>query len=203
MYKNTSKQTVCLRIASWLDDSPVKKVFVAGAAIFAFVLSLLNSGFSAWKEYQAYKKIPIIKIHSRTSYSITDQVNMSQIMGSFPRTTTGDNLVNMPYFPVVVEMSNPTGQRTSLSNCALRVEFYQRQGTHSSMSYMQKLEANNLEENSVLPIESGETKRVELQFFFLPTAEFQNILNDRSTQPHRFRISCRNEAGNLIESRIF
>jgi hypothetical protein len=72
------------------------------------------------------------------------------------------------------------------------------------MGYMapQTLIANAFEESPVVPVESGGTNRVELLFFFLPTPEFKPLLNDKTTQPYRFRVACRNEAGERIESRV-
>jgi hypothetical protein len=193
-----------LRLADWLDDSPTKKVLVAGAAILAFVLSLVNGGWTVWKEYRALTKIPTIYILSRTSYSISAPVAVEQVLGTFAGSTKNDNRVLMPYFPLTIEISNPTGQRTSLSHCVLTLEFYQRQGLYESMGYMapQTLIANAFEESPVVPVESGGTNRVELLFFFLPTPEFKPLLNDKTTQPYRFRVACRNEAGERIESRV-
>lgn len=71
------------RLANWLDNSPTKKVLVASAAILAFLLSLLNGGWTVWKEYRALKKIPTIQIISRTSYSISAPVAIEQVLGTF------------------------------------------------------------------------------------------------------------------------
>lgn len=193
-----------LRLANWLDDSPIKKVLVAVAAILAFFLSLVNGGWTAWKEYRALKTTTTIHILSRTSYSTFAPVTIEQVLGTFGGSTKDGNRALMPYFPVTIELSNPTGQRTSLSHCALTLEFYQRQGMHESMGYMapQTLTANAFKQSPVIPVESGETKDVELLFFFLPTPEFEPLLNDKTTQPHRFRIACKNESGERIESRV-
>lgn len=193
-----------LRLANWLDDSSTKKVLVAGAAILAFVLSLLNSSWTLWKEYRALKTTPTIHIQSRTSYSISAPVAIEQVVGTFAGSAKYGNRVLMPYFPVMLEMSNPTNQRTSLSHCVLTLEFYQRQGMHESMGYMapHTLRASAIEESPVVSVESGETKRVELLFFFLPTPEFEPLLHDKGTQPHRFRVACHNESGGRIESHI-
>lgn len=133
-----------IRLANWLDDSPIKKILAAGTAILAFVLSLVNFGRTAWKEYRALKTIPTIHILSRTAYGISTPVDIEQVLGTFAGSTKNDNRVIMPYFPVTIEMSNPTSQRTSLSHCVLALEFYQRQGMHESMGYMtpQALKAN-------------------------------------------------------------
>lgn len=177
---------------------------MAGAAILGFSASLLNGSWTVWKEYRALKTLPAIHILSRTSYSITAPVAIEQVLGTFAGSTKDGNRILMPYFPVTIEISNPTSQRTSLSHCALTLEFYKRQGMHESMGYMapQTLRVNSFEESPIVPINSGETKRVELLFFFLPTLEFEPLSNDKTTQPLRFRVACRSEAGERIESPI-
>ena len=204
MTSASTRPKVFSRLANWLDNSPIKKVLVASAAIFAFLLSLLNGGWTLWKEYRALKKIPTIQIVSRTSYSSSAPVAIEQVLGTFAGSKKDDNHVHMPYFPVTVEMSNPTSQRTSLSHCVLTLEFYQRQGIHESMGYMapQALRANSFEGSPVVSIESGETKLSDLLFFFLPTPEFSSLLNDKTTQPFRYRIACHNEAGAVVESTV-
>ena len=171
MVNTTTRSKMLLWLANWLDDSPMKKLLVAGAA---------------------------------TSYSTSAPVMIEQILGTFAGSTMSGNRVLMPYFPITIELSNPTGQRTSLSHCALTLEFYQRQGTHESMGYMapQTLVANAFKQSPVILVESGETKDVELLFFFLPTPDFEPLLNDKTTQPHRFRVACNNESGGRIESPV-
>lgn len=73
------------------------------------------------------------------------------------------------------------------------------------MGYMspQTLKSNSFEGSPVVSVESGETKLVELLFFFLPTPEFSSLLNDKATQPLRHRIVCHNEAGGIVESTVF
>lgn len=205
MRSSTSWPKMFLWLANWLDNSPTKKVLVAGAAILAFVLSLLNGGWTVWKEYMALTQEPTIRIASRTSYSIVAPVAIEQVLGTFSGSTKDETRVPMPYFPVSVEMSNPTSQRTSLSHCALTLEFHERGGIHESVGYMQPqaLREKSIEKRPVVLIESGETLELELMFFFLPTPEFESLLLDKGTQPFRFRVACRNEAGERIESAVW
>lgn len=205
MTSATTRPKLFLRLVNWLDNSPIKKVSVAAAAILAFVFSLLNGGWTIWTEYRALKQVPTIHIASSTSRSISAPVTIEQVLGTFAGSTKNGNRVLVPYFPVTIEVSNPTSQRTSLSHCALRLEFYQRQGMHESMGSMtpQTLKTNSFETSPVVPIESGETKQVELLFFFLPTPELEPLVEDNTTQPIRFRVACQNEAGGRVESRVW
>lgn len=204
MTASTIKAPLPRRVASWLDDSPTKKVVVAAAGIIAFVLSLLNGSWTIWKEYRALKQAPKIHIASRTSYNLTAPVAVEQVLDAFQTSTKDAPRIAMPYFPVVIELSNPTNQKTSLSHCTLTVGFYERQGMHESSGYMtpQALRTTSFDANPVLPLESGETKQAELLFFFLPTPELAPLLNDKTTQAVRFQITCHNEAGGKIESRV-
>jgi hypothetical protein len=192
------------RVASWLDESPTKKVAVAAAAIIAFVLSLLNGGWTIWKEYRALKQVPRIHIASRTSYHLTAPVAVEQVLGAFQTSTKKAPRIATPYFPVVLELSNPTNRKTSLSHCSLTVGFLERQVTHESFGYMtpQALKTSSFEKDPVLPVESGETRHAELLFFLLPTPELETLLNDKTTQPVRFQVTCHNEGGGKIESRV-
>ena len=200
----STKVSRWLRLANWLDESPIKKVLAAAAGVVALALSVLNGGWSAWKEYRALKQVPVIHIASRTSYSLSAPVSVERILGAMHSSTKEAPPIPMPYFPVVLELSNPTSQRTSLSHCSLTLKFYQRLGAFSSDGYMtaQGLRANPPESRPVLPIESGETKQVEVLFFFLPAPELGALLKDKSTQPFRFQVTCHNEAGGAIESRV-
>jgi len=199
-----TKPPLFTRLANWLNESPVAKVVVSAAAIMTFILLLTNSGWTYWKEYRALKQMPTIRIVSFTSYSITAPVAVEQVLGAFAGSKKEGPRIPIPHFPIILEFANPTNQKTSLSHCLLRLKFYQRQGAHESDGYMttQALKNSSFEANPVLSVESGETKQAELLFFFFPTPEFELLLNDKTTQPQQFQVTCHNEAGAPIESRI-
>lgn len=204
MTDSTVKVPLPKRVASWLDESPTKKVIVAATGVIAVVLTLLNGSWTIWKEYRVLKQAPRIHISWHTSYNLTAPVAVEQVLGAFQTSTKDASRVPMPYFPVVLELSNPTNQKTSLSHCSLAVGFYERQGMHESFGYMtpEALRTTSFNSNPVLPIESGETRQTELLFFFLPTPELVPLLNDKTTQAVRFQITCHSEAGGKIESRV-
>lgn len=194
------------QIADWIENSPTKKIVVAVAAMFAFALSLANVAWSAYKEYEQFKLKVVIEIRSRTSYPLQAPVSMDQLFGhSFPNES--GNLkpapkIEMPYYPIVLSVYNPTAKKSTLSDCLLKIHFYEREGEHESEGYVtaEALKSPTLQETPVMAIESGATARVEWLFFFLPDPAFQQLLADRSTQAFRFQVRCRDEANQNIIS---
>ena len=110
--------------------------------------------------------------------------------------------IEMPYYPVVISMQNPTGKKSTLSDCVLKIRFYEREGEHESTGYMTEdaLKSLMLHETPIATIESGAMMRVEWLFFFLPDPTLQKLLSDKSTQAFRFQAGCRDEAGREVIS---
>lgn len=191
------------KVANWLDESPTKKVIVAASAVIAVVLSLINGGWTIWKEYQALKQVPRINLVSWASHSLSAAVTVPQVIGVTQEYGKGAPRVLLPYFPVVLELSNPTSQRTSFSNCVLTVGFHDRKEIYRSDGALTQhaIKSGALEGHPILPVESGETRRVELLFFFLAPPEVEAVLNDKATQTNRINVACYDEGGQQIESR--
>lgn len=191
------------RTANWLDESPTKKIIVAAAAMLAFVLSLINGGWTIWKEYRALKQAPRISMVSWPSHSSAAVVTVPQVIGVTQDYGKNAPRVLLPYFPVVLELSNPTTQRTSFSHCVITVGFYGRQETYISDGFLTQyaLKSGALEGHPILSLESGEIKRVELLFFFLVPPEVEAVLNDKASQTNKLKVACHDEGGRQIESR--
>lgn len=202
----TSRGTRRERVARWLESSPTKKLLVAGAAIIAFALSLTNATWTAYKEYAQAKLKVQIEIGSRTSYPLRTNVSLDQLLDySFPD-ERGDwqtaPKVEMPYYPVVLALHNPTSKKTSLSNCRLKVRFYNREGEYESIGYFteKSLKSLTLHETPIAVIDSGTTMRVKWLFFFLPDPTFLRLLADKGTQPFKFQAACRDETDRQVIS---
>lgn len=191
------------KVADWLEESPTKKVIVAASAILAVVLSLVNGGWAIWKEYRALKRIPNIALISWPSHSSSAPVTVPQVIGMTQEFGANSPRVLLPYFPVWLQLSNPTSQRTSLSGCVLTVGFHQRKEVYRSDGYLTQhaLQSDTLEGHPILSIESGEKRRVELLFFFLAPPEVEAIFNDKASQANRMKVACYDEGGQQIESR--
>jgi hypothetical protein len=110
--------------------------------------------------------------------------------------------MEMPYYPVVMSMQNPTGKKTTLSDCVLKIRFYEREGEYESTGYIteESLKSLVLHEAPIVTVESGAMARVEWLFFFLPHPTLKSLLSDKSTQAFRFQAGCRDEAGREIVS---
>lgn len=190
-------------VANWLDKSPTKKILVATAAALAFVLSLTNGGWTIWKEYRALKEGPKIHLVSWESHRMA-HVSAAQVLGfrldigkaDLPRTLT-------PYFAVEIEVSNPTPKSMSLYRCVLALGFYGRQEIFQSDGYMMPsaLKTQTVVGPPILPVQSGEIKRVDLLFFFLPRPEFEAAIKDEPYQANRVKVTCLDEGGQQIDSR--
>lgn len=193
-----SSNTRLVRVANWLNESPIKKIAAAAAAVLASILSL----WPIWKDYHVLKQVPTIHVVSWESHSSSAAVSVPQVIGVTEAWGKGAPRVLLPYFPVVLELSNPTGQRTSLSHCVLTVGFHGRQEIYNSDGVLTQLAVKEgiLEGHPILSLESGETRRAELLFFFLAPPEVEAVLNDKATQANHFKVVCHSEGGRQIES---
>jgi hypothetical protein len=203
---STSGVTRRERAARWLESSPTKKLLVAGAAMFAFALSLTNATWTAYKEYEQAKLKVWIEIASRTSYPLWTNVSLEKVFGSSLPDARGDRQtgprVEMPYYPVVLALHNPTDKKSTLSHCVLKIRFYAREGEYESSGYLteKSLTSLTLDETPITIIDSGATIRVEWLFFFLPDPTFQQLLADKGTQAVLFKVVCRDEANRQVIS---
>jgi hypothetical protein len=170
-------------------------------------MSLANTAWTAYKEYQLARIKPTIEIHSRTSYPLQVPISMDELLGdSLPDPEYASRpspKISTPYFPVVLTIHNPTGRKSSLSNCTLHIRFYERNGEHESLSYLTDdlLKSGRVQQAPILTIESGATTKVSWLFFFLPTPQFEALLADKTTQAFRFQVVCHDETQNEIRSR--
>lgn len=203
---STSHVTRRERVAHWLESSPTKKLLVAGAAMFAFALSLTNATWTAYKEYEQATLKVWIEIKGRTSYPLRTNVSLEQVFGYLLPDARGDRQagpkVEMPYYPVVLALHNPTSKKTALSDCRLRIQFYEREGEYESIGYLtdKSLASLTLHETPIAVIDSGATMRVEWLFFFLPGPPLQQLLADKGTQAFLFQATCRDEANRHVIS---
>lgn len=197
-------QTRWQRVAHWLDDSPAKKIVVAAAAVSAFVLSVFNTALTTYRDYRHAQLKPVIEIGARTSYPLRAAVSIDQIFGhAFPDSNGVLNpapKIDIPYYPVVLSIHNPTDKRSSLSNCVLRIRFYEREEIFESMGYMASESLQTLHETPIAVVDSGTTLRVEWLFFFLEIPALEALLHDKSTQAFRFHATCRDETNREIAS---
>lgn len=190
-------------VANWLDESPTKKILVATAAALAFLLSLANGGWTIWKEYRALKEGPKIHLVSWESHRMA-QVSTAQVLGfRFDLGKADFSRTLMPYFAVEIELSNPTPKSISFSRCVLALGFYGRQEIFQSDGYMMPsaLKTRTVAGHPILPVQSGEIKRVDLLFFFLPRPEFEAAIKDQPYQANRVKVTCFDEGGQRIDSR--
>ena len=197
-----SPHTRLVRIANWLYESPTKKVVVATAAMLGVILSLVNGGWTIWKEYRVLKQVPTIHVVSWQSHSSSAAVSVPQVIGVTEEWGKTAPRSMLPYFPVVLELSNPTGQRTSLSHCVLTVGFHGRKEKYKSDGALTQraVKTGTTEGHPILSLESGETRRMELLFFFLAPPDVEAVLNDKTTQANHFKVVCHSEGGRQIES---
>jgi hypothetical protein len=174
--------------------------------MFAFALSLTNATWTAYKEYEQAKLKVWIEIKSRTSYPLRTNVSLAQVFGDSLPDERGDRQagprVEMPYYPVVLALHNPTSKKTALSDCRLKIRFYEREGEYESIGYLTEkpLTSLALHETPIAVIDSGATMRVEWLFFFLPAPALQQLLADKGTQAFLFQAACRDEANRHVIS---
>ncbi|WP_156967112.1 hypothetical protein [Paraburkholderia ferrariae] len=195
--------------ADWLEQSTGKKLLVAIAALIGFTLSTAQAGWSVYKQYQESRLVETIRIEGRTSYPIVVPASMDQVLAiTFPEPDGTIKLgprTPMPYYPVDLVFQNPTSRRISLSDCKLRIHFFQRKVAYESLSY---LVDKDLRPTEIIPapnvtVDSGETVQVRWRFFFLPTPDFTRLLQDKQTQATQFEASCVDERGGLISSQKY
>jgi len=187
------------KISEWLDNSPSKKVIVAFCSILAFIISSANMVWEIAKESETVE----IAISGRTNYNNYAPVSMEQLLGLFDGENRGKSpKIMMPYFPIDLEVSNPTGHNSTLVRCKLFVGFYERQEEFESTSYLtqEALTKRPYKKNPYINIGSGKVEKTKLLFFFIPDPKLTSMLKDKTTQAHRFRVGCNNESGKYIES---
>lgn len=172
------------RIKKWLNESPIVTCLVVGAALIGFVLSVLNGGFTFWKEFSEYKNSPTLTLRGMTALNEKKTVNANAFIGL--RTTgptdlpLADNMFDLhpkgttevPCYPTTLFVTNPRGQPLSIIDLQLVVRFAGG-SQHESKTYVFSEGGEKTDSfHPVIYLNPRESKWLEIDFLFFPQKKF-------------------------------
>lgn len=202
-----------------LRKSPWVALVVAGFAVLGFLLSLANGGWTIYKEIEAHRKSPAIKLFSQSLFPLKAEMPLALIFGNLmPPIVFGDPLlsesqkdskkkssiygnVDSYYYRIGLAALNPRNESSSILECKLDVEFDKKHFV--SITYFYEDDILNKDSaatpSPVIHLAPNEVRKINFLFFFFPTTEVEKVLS-AGRVADSFFISCRDQDARVLST---